>query len=212
MAKRIHQSKKPEDKGSAEAPRERHDPRREVSLNLILNETERLMLAEGYAAVTSRRVAKEAGLKAPLVHYYFPTTDDLFLAVFRRAVVEQLDKLEQAAASPDTLLEIWRSYKNSDTTALALEFMALANHRKAIRDEIAAYTEKARRRRAEVLTRLMKDNVELPPNSSMEGVALLLVGVARTLVMEEGLGINVGHAEANAFVEWWLEKLKRAGD
>ena len=41
--------------------------RGEASLKLIIDTTERLMLDEGYAAVSSRRVAKEAGLKRPLV-------------------------------------------------------------------------------------------------------------------------------------------------
>ena len=42
------------------------------------------MRDEGYAAVTSRRVAEQAGLKPQLVHYYFRTMDDLFLEMFRR--------------------------------------------------------------------------------------------------------------------------------
>ena len=44
------------------------------------------MLEEGYAAVTSRRVAAKANLKPQLVHYYFRTMDDLFLAIHRRRV------------------------------------------------------------------------------------------------------------------------------
>jgi AcrR family transcriptional regulator len=59
---------------------------------LLLDTTERLILDEGYAAVTSRRVANEAGVTPPLVHYYFPTLDDLFLAVFRRRAEEQLER------------------------------------------------------------------------------------------------------------------------
>src|SRR5690606_21688674 len=49
----------------------------------LLDAAERLLLREGYASVTSRRVAAEAGLKPQLVHYYFRTMDDLFLEVFR---------------------------------------------------------------------------------------------------------------------------------
>jgi hypothetical protein len=48
-----------------------------------------------------------------------------------------------------------------------------------------------------------------PDNSSTTGLAVLMIGVARTLIMENGLGISLGHAEANAFVEWWLEHLKK---
>ncbi len=49
----------------------------------LLDAAERLLLAEGYAAVTSRRVAAAAGLKHQLVHYYFRTMDDLLLEVYR---------------------------------------------------------------------------------------------------------------------------------
>ena len=52
----------------------------------LLDAAEALMLAEGYAAVSSRRAAAAAGLKPALVHYYFATMDDLFLALYRRRV------------------------------------------------------------------------------------------------------------------------------
>ena len=39
----------------------------------LLDATERIMLTDGYAAVTSRRVEAEAGLK---LHYHFGTLDD----------------------------------------------------------------------------------------------------------------------------------------
>lgn len=195
--------------GKSKIPGKRKDPRKTQSQNLILDTAEKLMREEGYAAVSVRRVGKEAGLKPSLIHYHFPTTDDLFVAVFRRAVVQELDKLDEAGAAPDSLLGIWHSYQNSERTALALEFMALANHRKAIRDEIATYTEKARRHRAQVLATLLDTDAITPDFCSTEGLAVLMVGVARTLVLEQGLGISLGHDDANRFVEWWLEKLKK---
>ena len=51
---------------------------------LLLDAAEQLMLEQGYAAVSSRRVAEKAGLKPQLVHYYFRGMDELFSAVFRR--------------------------------------------------------------------------------------------------------------------------------
>ena len=50
----------------------------------LLDATEELMLKDGYAAVSSRSVAAAVGIQAPLVHYYFPTLDDLFVAVLQR--------------------------------------------------------------------------------------------------------------------------------
>ena len=57
---------------------------------VLLDAAEQLMLDEGYAAVTSRRVAEQAELKPQLVHYYFRTMDELFLAVFRRRAEQGL--------------------------------------------------------------------------------------------------------------------------
>src|SRR5580693_6739527 len=51
----------------------------------ILAAAETIMTEEGYAAVTSRRVAEKAGLKSQLVHYYFGTMDELFVAVYERS-------------------------------------------------------------------------------------------------------------------------------
>ena len=65
----------------------------------LLDAAEQLLLEEGYAAVTSRRVAAKAGLKPQLVHYYFRTMDDLFLEVFRRRAEENLARFERAVAA-----------------------------------------------------------------------------------------------------------------
>lgn len=166
------------------------------------------MLDEGYAAVSSRRVAKEAGLKPPLVHYYFPTTDDLFLAVFRRAAGREQEKLHAAIDSPDALKNLWATYNNQQQTALANEFMALANHRDAIKDEIAAMTKRERKQRAEILAKLIDFDSLEPSGSSAEGLSVLLIAVARTLIMESGLGIKAGHEDARRLVDWCLDKLQ----
>src|SRR5580704_6580721 len=71
----------------------------------LLNAAEQLLLDEGYAAVTSRRVGAKAGLKPQLVHYYFRTMEDLFLEVFRRRADENLAYLERTVAA-DTSLRI----------------------------------------------------------------------------------------------------------
>ena len=68
---------------------------------LILDATEQLIREEGYAAVSTRRVAARAGLKPSLVHYYFTTTDDLLLAMSRRGAEESDRMIEEALRSDD---------------------------------------------------------------------------------------------------------------
>ena len=75
---------------------------------VLLDAAEQLLLEEGYAAVTSRRVAERAGLKPQLVHYYFRTMEDLFLEVFRRRAEEGLGVLRTALKSPQPLWALWR--------------------------------------------------------------------------------------------------------
>src|SRR6266576_3497948 len=84
----------------------------------ILAATEQLMVDKGYASVTSRRVAAAVGINPGLVHYYFPTLDDLFIAVFRRGAEKNLVRMAGALASPTPLLSLWRW--SSDPRGVAL--------------------------------------------------------------------------------------------
>ena len=57
------------------------------------------MLDEGYAAVSTRRIAAKAGTDKALVHYYFGTMDDLFIAIFRRSAERGAVRIGEALAS-----------------------------------------------------------------------------------------------------------------
>ena len=74
----------------------------------LLDATEEIMLKDGYAAVSSRSVAAAVGIQAPLVHYYFPTLDDLFVAVLRRRAAPNVEHYAAALASPEPLRAWWR--------------------------------------------------------------------------------------------------------
>ncbi|WCT74429.1 TetR/AcrR family transcriptional regulator [Sphingomonas naphthae] len=188
-----------------EPPRKRvrRDP--ETARQLILDATEQLMVDEGYAAVSSRRVAKAVGINSALVHYYFPTADDLFIALHRRMTERHSAKLADLATAEDPLRALWQFQTHWAQTTLGVEFIALANHRKAIRAEIAERTEQARAVQAEALARsLARDGpIPCPPL----GMATLLVAISRTLANEEAIGITSGHAEVRAMVEWAMAHL-----
>jgi AcrR family transcriptional regulator len=174
----------------------------------LLDATEQLMLEEGYAAVSSRRIAQTAGLKPQLVHYYFRTMDDLFLAAFRRRAEEGLERQSQALASNQPLRVLLAFGDDPSGTALNMEFAALATHRKSVRAEIARYAETFRRRQTEVLASVMKaqgvDTELYPPIAIM----LLITSVWQILVMEEALGMSAGHAETRALVARLLEQFE----
>jgi TetR/AcrR family transcriptional regulator len=176
---------------------------------VLLDAAAQLMLDEGYAAVTSRRVAEKAGLKPQLVHYYFRTMDDLFLELFRRGAEWSLKYHQQALNSPQPLWALWEFGTDPTGTALTMEFIALANHRKALRDEIASYAERFRSAQIKTMTSAMErydiDFEEFSPTV----LIVLLTGATRVLVLEEAaLGMTAGHEETKRFAEKWLAFLE----
>ncbi|MGV0785740.1 helix-turn-helix domain-containing protein [Mycolicibacterium sp. XJ2] len=175
---------------------------------VLLDAAEQLLLEEGYAAVTSRRVADKAGLKPQLVHYYFRTMEDLFLAVFRRMAEAGLKALTEALASPQPLWALWRFSTQPEATRLTMEFMGLANHRKALRAEIIYYAERFREEQnraiAAVLERYGAKAQEVPPVVW----TVFATSVSQALVVERALGMTTGHAETFAFCEQWIHRLE----
>jgi AcrR family transcriptional regulator len=194
--------------GGARAPR-RLGAETSKTRGALLDAAERLMLEEGYAAVTSRRVAARAGLKPQLVHYYFRTMDDLFLALYRRRAEQGLERQTRALASDQPLWALWDLSRDPRGTALTMEFVALANHRKEIRAEFAASAERYRteqvRGLAVVLERYGIGAGQFPPVV----LSVLMTSVSQVLVIEqESAGMTSGHAETVAFVEEFLGRLE----
>ena len=178
---------------------------------VLLDAAEQLMLEEGYAAVTSRRVAEKAALKPQLVHYYFRTMDDLFLAAFRRRAEEGLEAQARVLQARQPLWALWRFSIDPAATAITMEFIALANHRKALKAEIAYYAERFREEQRKALSMVLDryglnvgDPVEVPPLVW----SVLMTSVSRVLVIEQALGMSAGHAETVDFVERYLHRLE----
>ena len=175
---------------------------------MLLDAAEQLMLEEGYAAVTSRRLASRAGLKPQLVHYYFRTMDELFLAVFRRRAEEGLQAQARALQSRQPLWALWKFGTDPGFTRMTMEFMALANHRKEMRAEIAYYAERFRdEQRKAVSSALQRYGVatqDVPPVVW----TVLMTSVSRVLVLEQALGMSAGHAETVELVEEYLRRLE----
>jgi AcrR family transcriptional regulator len=165
------------------------------------------MLDEGYAAATSRRVAAQAGVKPALVHYYFPSMDDLFVAVLRDKAEAILERQRQAMAESEPLHALWQLNSAHDTQ-LFTEFLAMANHRKAILSEIVSYAMRFRDIEEGAMTLALKArgiDLELFPPVVM---SMIMGTLARMVIHEQGLGITRGHDQARAFIEQCLERFE----
>ena len=175
---------------------------------VLLDAAEQLMRDEGYAAVTSRRVAEQAGLKPQLVHYYFRTMDDLFLELFRRGADRMQHYHQLALKSPQPLWALWELNTDAAGTAMTMEFIALANHRKTLRAEIARYAELFRTEQINTLTAAM-ERYDVPfEEFSPTVLMVLMTGATQVLVQEQLLDMTAGHEETLRFAERWLTFLE----
>ena len=175
--------------------------------DLLLDCAEQLMVAEGYPAVTYRALAAKAEVTAALVQYYFPTRDDIFIAAIRRRSAQNLERLRRGLEkNPDEPLRVlWRFSQDESTAALTTEFLAIGNHRPAIREEIAKATNDARRVQLEGLRAFANATgtaaIELP----VEALLFLVTGTTRLIRLEEGVGVSTTHAEVLRAFESFLD-------
>lgn len=179
------------------------------SREMLLDAAEELMREEGYAAVTSRRLAGRAGLKPQLVHYYFPTMDDLYLEMFRRMKERTIAGLESVLDAPDPLRALWDLTAYQEGVVLSYEFVGLANHRKDLRADVAEFGDRMRAIKINIIHRIMQDRglTELPFTPSF--AVVLLDSLARNLALEAELGVHAGHAEAFENIERFFVQLAR---
>jgi AcrR family transcriptional regulator len=175
----------------------------------LLDVTEQIMREQGYAAVGSRTVAETAGVTPPAVHYYFPTLDDLFIAVFRRLTERSQERLVEALQETEQpLWLIWRYGLERDAAALMGELLSLANHRKAIQSEIAEFVERQRNTQLNVISDVLREYALDPDEFPPDGLLLIMMAIPRAIAIEEALGIGAGHGGAITIVERYLTRLE----
>lgn len=174
----------------------------------LLDATEEIMLSEGYAAVSSRSVAAKVGINAPLVHYYFPTLDDLFVAVLQRPAERNVERMAEALDSPEPLRAWWELASDTRGTALFVELMAAANHRPALKAELGVIAHEVRQMQMERLTTLLEEYQLDPDQLSPPLVAAAMQGLAFSVVTDEAAGYDTAPDAARTAMGRLLEILE----
>jgi AcrR family transcriptional regulator len=141
------------------------------------------------------------GVNSALVFYYFESLDGLFIALFQRGAERSFERLQKALSSPQPLWGFWDLIHDRSGSALTMEFIALANHRKAIRAEIADYSRKFRRAQLDTLSGVLEGYGVDPKTWPPASVIVILSGISRFLLLEEAFDVDIGHAETESLVE-----------
>lgn len=184
----------------------------------FLDAAERLLVDVGYARITTRKLADEAGVNLGLVHYYFGSMEELFLQVLERFTDRLITRQRAMYASPAPYVEKWREamrYLDQDRPYQKIwwELQAMAWNRPEFRARVArvhdAWREAMHGAVAEALARYRLAG----SGFSTEAWITLIVTVNEGIILERLSGIDRGHDDLLTAVDRWLESMeKSAGD
>lgn len=178
--------------------------------DILLDWVERMMFEEGYASISYRALAAKAEISPSLVQYYFPSLDDIFVAAIRRYSERNLAFLVTALAerADDPLRAVWEYSWDEATGAMMTEFMALGNHRKSIRSEIAAVTESVRKAQLAALVGKYGKDARPVGDLSLPALQLLMSGLPKLLNLEENIGVKSAHSEVTGAFERFIDEVE----
>lgn len=186
-------------------------PAGSANWHAMLDGAEDILREEGYAELTSRRIAERIGVKQRLVYYYFQTMDDLIVEMFRRLSTRELQRLRQALSSDRPLHQIWNVCIHTTDARMISEFMALANRIDDLRAEVVRFIRESRAIQVEALASAFKRGSGKSPVPPV-GLALLATSLALALNREAQLGVEDGHAEINALIGNFFAEVEPNGE
>lgn len=193
--------------GPADSPARRMAAPGSATWSRMLEAAETILCEEGYAALSSRRVAEVVGVKQRLVYYYFRTMDDLVTSCFRRLVEREMIRLEAAAAAARPLRAFWSISTETSDPRLITEFMALANRNAALRADVVAFVQQSREMQMAAVARALARHpasIEAAPGA----LVLLATSLALALNREALLGVDSGHREAAGLISGFLDRIE----
>lgn len=185
---------------------------REAAEEALLDAAERLLVSVGYAAVTTRRLAEEAGVNHGLVHYYFGSMDNLLVRTLERFTEKLIARHRAMYATQVPFVEKWREamrYLDEDFSSgyqkVWYELQALAWNRPEMRERVARVTNEwyAVVREAFEVGRREHD-IDIP----LDALATLVGTFNQGIILERLSGIDSGHRALLAWIDAWLEKTR----
>lgn len=184
---------------------------RSAAEEALLDAAERLLVDIGYARITTRRLAEEAGVNHGLVHYYFGSNENLLVRALERFTDRLIARQRELYEGEGPLVDKWRTAMryllSEDVTyeKIWAELQALAWNHPEIRERLARVNADWRA----VLTDAFREphrelGIEMPLDALVSLVMTFNIGI-----MVERLGdIEAGHRELLDWIDQWLSSAR----
>jgi AcrR family transcriptional regulator len=167
----------------------------------LLDAAERLLVDAGSGALTTRRVAEQAGVNHGLVHYYFGSVEQLLVRVLERFTERLVERQREMYAADVPFVEKWRTamaYLDEDRPyqKIWFELQALAWNRPDLQERLAPVHAAWRAVLTEAFAPVRDElGLEIP----LEALVSLVYLFNEGMMLDRLSGIETGH---RALLDW----------
>ena len=180
---------------------------RSASEEALLDAAERVLVDAGYAGITTRRLAEEAGVNHGLVHYYFGSNENVLVRALERFTERLIERQSALYAADLPFLEKWRAAMRhliaDDATyeKIWMELQALAWNEPELRARLADVNAQWRA----VLTEAFAEphralGIAMP----LDALVSLVITFNLGIMVERLGGIEAGHDPLLAWIDGYL--------
>ncbi len=189
---------------------------REEARDAFLDAAERLLTRMGWADITVRKLAAEAGLNHGLVHYYFGSMEEVLLQVLERFTDRLIARQRALYGGDMPFLDKWREaigYLDEDRESgyqkIWYELQAMAWSRPALRERVAHVNAEWREVLTGAISQAMREYGLDKRKFPIEAVVALVVTFNEGIMLERLSGVTAGHDELLETIDRWLQSLER---
>ena len=173
----------------------------------LLDAAERLLIDVGHAGITTRKLAREAGLNHGLVHYYFGSVENVLVRALERFTDRLTQRQREMYAADVPFIEKWRTamrylIEDAPYQKVWFELQALAWSHPQMRDRVAYVNAEWRA----VLTEAFAEpheryRIPMP----LEALVSLVMTFNEGIMLERLCGVTEAHETLLETIDRWLE-------
>jgi TetR/AcrR family transcriptional regulator len=182
---------------------------RSAAEEALLDAAERLLVDVGYAGITTRRLAEEAGVNHGLVHYYFGSNENLLVRTLERFTERLIARQRELYAADMPFIEKWRAAMryliSEDVTyeKVWMELQAMAWNHPELRERLGRVNAEWRGVLTEAFDQARREyGIDMPLGALVSLVMTFNIGV----IVERLGDIKTGHNELLDWIEAFLEE------